>query len=120
MVTWCNLSRQKFNTTKWVLFQISSCTSPPEYKGNQIKKQKKNRITIVIYKNVTTTFSGDTFPAENFPCDGYSKGKYCRRRKAFLSGGQDIFYVRRGQRTFLKRMMVGGNFSVRHQFRDFT
>ena len=35
MVTWCSLSRQKFNTTKWVWFQIPSHTSSLEYRGNK-------------------------------------------------------------------------------------
>ena len=45
MVTWCNLSRQKFNTTKWVWFQIPSQTSSSEYRGNKkIWKKKLPRV----------------------------------------------------------------------------
>ena len=36
IVTRCNLSRPKFNTTKWVWFQIPSHTSLPEHRGNKI------------------------------------------------------------------------------------
>ena len=34
MLTWCSLSRQKFNTPKWILFQLPSYTSSSEYSGN--------------------------------------------------------------------------------------
>ena len=39
----CNLSRQKFNTTKEVRFQIPSQTLLPEYRGNQ-KHENKSEI----------------------------------------------------------------------------
>ena len=44
MVTWCDLSRQKFNTNKWVWFQSPSHTSLPEYRDN-----KKSSETCLLF-----------------------------------------------------------------------
>ena len=42
MITECNLSRQKFNTSRRVLFEIFSHSSLIEYKGN--KKIAEERV----------------------------------------------------------------------------
>ena len=52
VVTWCNLSRQKINTTKWVWFEIPSHTSSQEYRGNRknsnVHDEIPNSLIIVL------------------------------------------------------------------------
>ena len=47
IVTHCNLSRPKFNTTRWVWFQIPSYTSLPEYRPIQ-----KKLLSIMIQRGI--------------------------------------------------------------------
>ena len=49
VVTWCSLSRQKFNTTKWVWFQIQNCVF-------QIKQKKELQNYVLQFKRINQSY----------------------------------------------------------------